>query len=121
MPEVVKGLNLIVTADQNDGDYVTEITKITAKQLEKIMPVIEAVKNFKPYKVGGFTHGHNWPKGEDLPREDLGEKFPEEIYSDIDPKLIELFNDMVPCGQYSVHSIESIELIEVSKVTRLLG
>ena len=101
--------NIFITGDQNDANYVTKTSVITSEGLEFIKPLIEAINNFKPYEGDHpFTHHHNFPFGEHLPREDLGEKSPEEIYSHIDPDIIDFFYDLVPLN------IHTITLIEVS-------
>ena len=94
---------LVIVAD-NDGDYVTEMNEITPEQLEELLPVFEAIKNFKPYKAtseGGspWTHSHNWPKGsgEYVPRKDLGEKS--------------------PYGEYGIHTIKTIKVLNVESET----
>ena len=40
-----------ITADTNDADYITSVNTISEEDLEKIKPLIEKIKNFKPYKV----------------------------------------------------------------------
>ena len=102
---------IIIKADTNDGDYVTEVSLITDEQIEKIRPVIEAIKSFVPSK----EHGHNWPTGEMA----YYEGTPEIIYQDkLGRHLINLFNDFVPEGDpnypgiYTIESVKIVELIE---------
>ena len=108
-----KKIELTVTVDTNDGDYDSEVTKITQEELDEIMPLIKAIKNFKSYKSKAkemdWEHHHNYPYGEML-REDLGEKSPEEIYSNIDPDIHQLFiEEYCPLGnEYGFHTIKSI-------------
>jgi hypothetical protein len=102
---------LMVVADTNDGDYVHRKVKITPGKVEEIMPVIEAIKKFKPYKSKGHEFRHNFPQGECL-REDMGEK---EVY-DIYPKLTkdqldEFIEEYAPYAEYGIHTIKSIELV----------
>jgi len=106
---------IMIRVDTNDADYDTKISSITKEELESIRPIIAAIKNFKPYKVNvksiDWTHDHNWAYGE-LLREDLGEKKPEEIYSDLDfeTDAMYLFKDLLPGGsEYGFHSIKNIE------------
>ena len=80
-------LEIMIRVDTNDGNYVEVTNIITEAQLKILRPVFEAIKNFKPYKVHGGEHNHNFPSGECL-REDLGEKTPEEIY-DLDKETVE--------------------------------
>lgn len=113
-----------IVADTNDADYVTEVSKISDDELNKILPLIKAIKNFKPYtvKVRGtnWTHGHNFPDGEYSPRTDLGEKTINEIYSEFSEETIETFRDLVPTGEYGIHTIESIKIAPAKKWTTLL-
>lgn len=115
-----------IVADTNDADYVTSRVLVTDKILEKIKPVIEAIKNFKPYEVeyesyGGrkskTRHDHNYPNGECC-REDMGEKTTQDLYGYLDG--FEVFDEMVPYGEYGIHTIISITLIVVAEETNLL-
>jgi len=114
---------LYVVGDQNDADYVTKLKPIEQSDLDRFMPLIQAIKDFKFYsgvsKSGmSFTHQHNWPRNEYCPREDLGEKPVEEIYGHIDPELIEEFEETyIP---WDIHSVESIEVLEITKRRNLL-
>jgi hypothetical protein len=107
---------ITVVADTNDGDYITEISQISSEDLEDIKPIVEAIKNFKPYKNGGRTHNHNFPYGE-CRREDLGELEIYDIYSEVD---IEMFEDYLPCSEYGIHTIESVEVCPLQKKEKLL-
>lgn len=110
---------LIIIADYNDADYITNIQDITEKELNLIQPVIDAIKAFKPYKgKSEWDHGNNYPSG-DCCREDLGEKSAESMYGHLTG--FEMFNDMVPRDEYyGLHTIKHITLLEVSKETKLL-
>ncbi len=119
-----KQWDIKITADTNDADYVTEISSISDGDLNKIKPLIAAIKNFKPYKtrVDGldWSHSHNYPWGEHLPREDLGEKYPREIYKGFDEEVFQIFEDLIPHGEYGIHTIESIEIAPQIKWEKLL-
>jgi len=104
---------MVISADTNDADWVESSHQISEVELEKFLPLIEAIKNFKPYKGGNYTHKHNFPCGGDQPRDDMGEKNVNEIYKDIDPDIIEEFCEMIPLGEYGVHTIGSITLYEI--------
>ncbi len=43
-------LMLVVRGDHNDADFISKITPITENDLEKLKPLIEAIKNFDPYQ-----------------------------------------------------------------------
>ena len=47
---------IIIEADENDGDYINKETEITNNNIERIRPVIEAIK--------GFGGSHNYPSFE---------------------------------------------------------
>lgn len=120
-------LKLIVTVDQNDADHNTKISDITQEELTELLPVFEAIKNFRPYKVPGkgtyvteWGHYHNWPCGEYSPREDLGEKHPAEIYPHLTEEQIETFNDRCPFGEHGFHSVREIRLLEITDDRSLL-
>lgn len=94
---------IIITADTNDGDYITEKSLITDTQIELIKPIIEQINN----------NNGQYGKGE------VGEDFDaEENYGTLDN--FQLFDYFVPYGEYGVHTIESIEILEVVKEERLL-
>lgn len=108
---------LYITADSNDGDYVSQINKIDEDDLKSLLPLFEAIKNFKPYSAKGFTHRHNWPHGdgEYIPREDLGEKPLYELYEGVlTSEQIDFFNeDYCPYGENGVHTIKDIRVLTV--------
>lgn len=88
---------LVVKADTNDADYITQETKVDdtfdIKRLSKIMKVINANR--------GRWETHDWTKTP-----------PTEMYKDkISEEDIEWFSDCVPHGEHGVHTIESVELI----------
>lgn len=111
-------MEITVVCDSNDADYVTKVSKITSEDLEKVKPLIEAIKNFKSYKVGNWSFDHNYPCGEHYPREDLGEKFPRDIYVGIDEESFDIFENIVPDGGF--HSVKSIQVTPFVEKTRLL-
>jgi hypothetical protein len=113
---------LIIKADTNDANYIQSVQDITQEELNALLPIFEAIKNFKPYITKGtgqseleWTHDHNWPgDGEYCPRTDLGEKYPAEIYAGIlTEDQVELFNEYRPYGgECDVHSIVKITVLE---------
>lgn len=111
-----------ITADTNDADYVNNRCEITNEELELIKPVIQAIKDFKPYVSKtedgkmDWKHDHNYPNGEFV-REDLGEKTAEELYGHLEG--FEIFNDFCPYGEYGIHTIESIVILKAEE-TKLL-
>jgi len=105
---------ITIVVDTNDGDYVTEVCQITEYKLNKIKPLIEAIKNFKPYN----GHTSNYPIGECC-RSDLGEKTPQELYK-FEDKIFELFEDYCPYNEYGFHTIKSIEVCPAREKEKLL-
>jgi hypothetical protein len=110
---------LIIKADTNDADYIHSVHDVTTEELTELIPIFNAIKNFKPYTTGGhgksrWTHDHNWPEGEYGYRPDLGEKSPEEIYSGVlTTDQIELFGEYKPSGsEGGIHDIVSISVLE---------
>lgn len=118
-------LELTVVVDTNDADYRTQVSEISEADLEKIAPLIQAIKNFKPYRTTSdglsWPHGHNFPQGECL-REDLGEKPVEEMYQEVvsDDTLQMFVEEYCPSDEYGFHTIISIEVTPLVKKTKLL-
>lgn len=114
-----------IVADTNDADYVSSRSMITDKEIEQIMPVIEAIRNFKPYKVdkvgydkkSTWEHRHNWPNS-DYIRADLGEKTTEELYGHLSG--FQHFEELVPYGENGIHTIASITILTVVKEEKIL-
>jgi hypothetical protein len=116
-----------ITADYNDGDYISEMNEISEETLELIRPVIEAIKGFNRYEVktnSGSTwyHGNNFPTGECY-RSDLGEISAKEFYVDsglVTQEQFDAFRRLVPSSEYGIHTIESIDLFHVIEKHSLL-
>ncbi len=117
---------ITITADPNDADYITAVNEISEEDLDTIKPLIQAIKEFKPYnaeyesfgRMSTTMHHHNYPYGECL-RGDMGEKSPEELY-EFDSKVLELFEEYIPHSEYGIHTIESITICPLQKKTKLL-
>lgn len=94
---------IIITADTNDGDYITEKTLITDEQIELIKPIIEEIKK----NNGDFGVG------------EAGWRNPsKEEYTHM--KGYDLFMEIIPYGENGFHSIDSIEVITVVETEKLL-
>lgn len=123
-----KLLELKIVVDTNDADYMTAINDITEKRLAKLMPVIEAIKRFKPYKVrfhrsyedtfGTRTHDNNYPTSE-MVRHDLGQKEARDHYK-LGDELHDLFEEYCPSPEFGFHTVDSIEVYEKPKKRKLL-
>lgn len=116
-------MKIKIKADTNDADYIEKVSSISEEELDKIRPLIKAIKKFKPYKskVDGrdWSHHHNYSYGECL-REDLGEKSPRELYKGIDKEAFEIFEELCPYDEYGFHTVESIEVWPDVPVEKLL-
>lgn len=111
-------LEITIMVDTNDGDYEYAINTISEEDLDRLRPLINAIKEFKPYRNENWTHTHNWAIG-DCCRDDLGEKEPAEIY-DFPEEIMELFENFLPSPQYGFHTIERIEVCPKQDKERLL-
>ena len=109
-----------VEIDTNDADYVGRLVEVSNEDAERWMPLIEKIKNFKPYsgesRATGFewTHHHNFPFGECC-REDLGEKTPCELYN-ISEDEMEAFQEAFWLwgNEYGFHTITQIVEVNIS-------
>ena len=109
---------VLVIVDVNDGDYIKDVVNIPKETFEKFLPLIEKIKNFKPYKVVD-RHGITWAHCNNFPcdaacREDLGEKTPMELYDITEEELYE-FRDTFElfAGEDGFHTITRIVEIEI--------
>lgn len=98
-----------IVADTNDADYITSRVLVTDSVLEKIKPVIKAIKNFKP---SDKYDRHNFPMSE------FASGNVDDIYGNIDG--FDIFQEMVPYGEYGVHTIVSIKLLIITEEIELL-
>ncbi|PCI45910.1 MAG: hypothetical protein COB41_00540 [Proteobacteria bacterium] len=118
----MKKYEITIIADTNDADYVTSINEICESDLLKIRPLIEQVSNFKTYKSNecGYEmeHNHNWSIGDSY-RGDLGEKSPRELYKATE-EVFQILEELIPCGEYGIHTLESIEISPLQKKEQLL-
>ena len=104
---------IIITADTNDADYVSEKTEITDDDIELIKPIIEAIKNTPKDKNGW---GHNYETGEAVDKASA-----QKLYGHLDN--FDLFDEFVPSGDPNypgVHTIKSIQILEVVNEITLL-
>lgn len=127
---------IVSTVDTNDGDEITRVSIITEEELELILPLLEQICKFEPYKtetsseyktaqdkwkvhVHEWTHDNNYPHGEML-REDLGQKDPRDVYDAPEEAFEILEDDVLPYNEYGYHTIESVEYSPVVKRIKLI-
>jgi len=95
----MNNLLVIVEADYNDGDYVTEVTETTTEEFEKFLPLAKKIS---------ATPGHPWATQEDP-------EHPIAVYSEFGKDLVREFRDhFVPNYEYGVHSINSITIYSIT-------
>lgn len=104
---------IIITADYNDGDYVTKKSEISDEQIEMMRNIVNKVDKIELYG-GGYAGSFEW-KTEDQQEEPLLLAHPELTEEEI--KLLEKFR---PCAEYGIHSIEDIEILTVLEEEKLL-
>ena len=110
-----------VEVDTNDADYVGKLVHVSDEKVEKWMPLIEKIKNFKPYtgttKSGReWNHSSNFPIGECY-RYDLGEKDPCELYGITEEELDEFIDTFeLYGGEYGFHTINKIVEVETKDI-----
>lgn len=95
---------IIIRADTNDGDYVTNKSKIDDDKLELLKPILEVIKS----KNGRYETGEMG---------DVRDTYSNEELSD---EQIDLFENYRPNGEYGIHTIESVEVLTVIEEVRLL-
>ena len=95
---------IIIKADYNDGDYITEQCSITDERLEKVKEIVAVLK-----EVNKRTRRIEWPTGDCAGRG-------ESIYNyatdgHLTMEEIQFLDEYVPHGEHGVHTIESIEIV----------
>lgn len=97
-------LELYIKVDYNDGDYDSSINRISPETLEKIMPLITAIKvNHGSYQMGGMV-----------------ETPMSELYPEISKDVHNTFSDLCPYPEYGFHSIETITVCPLTEKVKLL-
>ena len=102
-------LELFVTADTNDADYITGSFQITQEEYDSFVPLFKAIDKIggKLYGENNFVRNHNWFSHE------YQDTTAAELYGDL-AELATKFDDYVPYGECGVHTIISITLKETS-------
>jgi len=108
-------------ADTNDLDFITTISEISEADLEKIKPLIQAIKDFQPYETNdGYMgsprqHDYNFPTGDCLEGKPV-----EEIYPGFSEEVWEIFHTFVPSSEHGIHTLETIYITPIQEKTYLL-
>lgn len=94
---------ILIKADTNDADYISNKTEINDEELELLRPIISVLKSQpKSYNWVSSVYGNEAPPEEQYVQSGL-----------LTEDQVDLFGDYVPYGEYGVHTIESIEIIQV--------
>ena len=107
---------LVITADTNDADYATSTNTVTQETIDKLSPIIKAIKDRNATTRRGSGQ-YNWRIGEYATKNEG----PDVVYDGIlTEDQIEFFSDLVPHGEYGIHTIESIEYYPLPMKIKLL-
>ena len=97
-----KKFRIIIKADSNDADYITGDNSINERELEVVKRVSSKL----------ITNGHNW-----VTSEYSSEENPFILYKDVLSKEdIEIFDDLVPYGEFGIHTILKIEVFPIPEL-----
>ena len=89
---------IIIIVDENDADYMTEISSISDEELEQIKPLIDVIAN-QPEKR------ENYSVGEYVGSLDVLEKYPQ-----FDKDIHRMFLELCPYGEHGFHTVKSIQI-----------
>ena len=99
---------VIVIGDTNDGDYIIEKNPITDKQISQLKTIISKL-------TGGYN---NWDtRWEYADNNQLATQVYKDVLSKED---FQLMQQIIPYGEYGIHTIESIEILVVTEEIKLL-
>lgn len=96
---------VLIEGDTNDGDYVTEKTKISDDDILKLRNIISKLEREKLHG-GGYGKSVRWETGE-MQSKSLEEQHPELSFEEI-----KFVNELCPHGEHGIHTIESVEIVE---------
>jgi hypothetical protein len=106
---------LLVKADENDADYVTQETVIPDnKEGLETLALVQKVSDLIRERSVNQPHLYNWGHFR-------GGETRESVYPTLTEEELDIFSDLVPHGQEGVHTIEKIELRHVTILGRFLG
>lgn len=83
---------LVIVADENDADYVTEISTVTMDDINRLDNIIQKLKDDPA-----------WYTGDRSADEDF-----DEAYHGLSKEDFNFFDRLVPYSEYGIHTIESI-------------
>jgi hypothetical protein len=106
---------LIITADTNDADYITQQIYIKdEKELAEIKRILSIIKTKTNQLVKKGPNRHNWPTS-DYSQDTVGALYKGKL----NEGEIEWFNQYVPYGEFGIHTIVSAIMYHVEKEEKL--
>ena len=93
-----------ITADMNDGDYVSERTEIDETWISKFQPLIDSI----------IQNNYKWSKGEYFDTTFLDQ------YDEFEKDLLRDFNKYVPYGEHGVRRIAGLVILKVESENKLI-
>jgi hypothetical protein len=103
---------VVLKADTNDGDYVTSTSTVDVTAILKLESIIRNLK------AAGEAYSITWGRGDMMGKDND----PRELYKDVlTSEEIEWLDEMLPFGEYGIHTIESIVYYEAPAKVKLLG
>ena len=93
-----------ITADMNDGDYVSERTEIDETWLPKFQQLIDSINQ----------NDCNWAKGECSDTSFIDQ------YDEFEKDLLNDFDEYVPYGEHGVHRITGLVILKVESENKLM-
>lgn len=109
---------ILVKADTNDADYITNASELNEEDLPTILKVVAAIKDFDSRNRRG-SGKYNWYARDE--HYSLSRPSPHEVYEDIlTEEEIEIFEEYIPYGEDGIHTIESVEIFEIINKEKLL-
>lgn len=97
---------IVIVADTNDAKNITAINEINMETIQKFQPVINAIK--------ACSVQHNWPAHEYM------DYSIENLYPDLDPDLLDFFEEFLPYSEDGIHTIKSVEYYPLPIKTKLI-
>ncbi len=100
---------LVIKADTNDADYITSEHNVSNWPTEAFVSLTKIANAIKD-----CSNHFNWPYGE-------YDGNPRAIYGGIlTDDEIDFFNDLVPYGEWGIHTIKSIRILTISEEINLI-
>ena len=93
-----------ITADMNDGDYVSKRTEIDETWISKFQPLIDSI----------IQNNYKWSKGEYVDTTFMDQ------YDEFEKDLLHDFDKYVPYGKHGVHRITGLVILKVASENKLL-